>query len=146
MQGGQIVNPAEIAQRQDITISYVKKLCNLYKNNNILDSVRGANGGYKLKNDNFTILDIILASGESIKMTMCSMKDKDYPCSRKKDKLKCVNHGIWKALTTYVSHFFKNITLNELIEWLGQEGDYKDKILDKFFFMKIEQKQSEDAK
>ena len=94
----------------------------------------GMTGGYKLINEpkDLTILEIILASGESVKMTMCSMKEKDYPCSRKKNNMKCVNHGIWKALTIHTANFFKNITLAELLIWLDEEGDYKDKILDKF--------------
>lgn len=138
MQGsGEIVKPRFIAERQDIDLSYVKRICNIYKNSGILNSMRGTNGGYKLiKNPkDLTILEIILASGESMKMTMCSMKGKDYPCLRKEGKMKCVNHGIWKALTIYTSHFFKNITLDELLVWLGEEGDYKDKILEKFLVM-----------
>ncbi len=129
-----VVKPKDIALRQDIELSYVKRICNLYKNNGILESFLGSNGGYKLIKEakDLTILDIILASGESVKMTMCSMKDKDYPCSRKRDKMKCVNHGIWKALTIHTSNFFKNITLAELLVWLSEEGDYKDKILEKF--------------
>jgi Rrf2 family protein len=136
MQGvNQIVKPKDIAARQDIDLSYVKRICNIYKNSGLLYSFMGANGGYKLIEDikNLTMLEIILASGESVKMTMCSMKDKDYPCNRKKDKMKCVNHGIWKAFTIYTSHFFKNITLAELLIWLGEENDYKDKILEKIF-------------
>jgi Rrf2 family iron-sulfur cluster assembly transcriptional regulator len=130
----QIVKPKDIAMRQDIDLSYVKRICNLYKNNGILESFMGINGGYKLIKDrkDLTILEIILASGESIKMTMCSMKDKDYPCNRKQNKMKCVNHGIWKALTIHTSNFFKNITLEELIQWLNEDEDYKDKILEKF--------------
>ena len=36
-----IVKPKDIALRQDIELSYVKRICNLYKNNGILESFLG---------------------------------------------------------------------------------------------------------
>jgi Rrf2 family protein len=136
-QGG-IVKPSEIATRQDIKLEYVKRLCNTTKSSGLLISVRGKNGGYMLAKtpEEILLLDIILASGESVKMTMCSMKTKDYPCNHKVGGAKCINHGIWGALTVYISHFFKNITLAELLKWLDEGQDYRYKILEKFNFIK----------
>ena len=129
-----VVSPSDISDRQQIKLEYVKRLCNVIKNAGLLESFRGKGGGYKLlkKPEKTTLLDIILASGESVKMTMCSMKGKDYPCNHKQKGVKCLNHGVWGALTIYISHFFKNILLSELLIWLEEGEDYRQKILDKF--------------
>jgi Rrf2 family iron-sulfur cluster assembly transcriptional regulator len=130
----EVVSPVDISERQQIKLEYVKRLCNFMKNAGFLESFRGKGGGYKLIKDpkDMTMFDIVLASGESVKMTMCSMKGKDYPCNHKQKGDRCLNHGVWGALTIYFSHFLKNITMEEMIVWLEEGGDYRQKILDKF--------------
>ena len=72
--GGRPVALAEVAVRQEISLSYLEQLFGRLRRGGLVKSVRGPGGGYMLARDpeQMRIADIILAVDEPIKATRCT--------------------------------------------------------------------------
>jgi len=72
--GGDPVSLAEIAERQEISLSYLEQLFAMLRKGGLVKSVRGPGGGYLLAHDRAEtrIADIILAVDEPIRATRCT--------------------------------------------------------------------------
>ena len=71
---GRPVALADIAERQDISLSYLEQLFGKLRRGAQVKSVRGPGGGYMLARpaDEMRVSDIILAVDETIKATRCT--------------------------------------------------------------------------
>ena len=71
---GKPIALADVAERQEISISYLEQLFGKMRKGNLVKSVRGPGGGYQLAHDasETRISDIILAVDEPIKATRCT--------------------------------------------------------------------------
>ena len=71
---GNPISLAEIAERQEISLSYLEQLFAKLRTGELVKSVRGPGGGYLLSRgaDGTRISDIILAVDEPIRATRCS--------------------------------------------------------------------------
>src|SRR5215467_10536733 len=65
---------ADIAERQDISLSYLEQLFAKLRRGGLVTSVRGPGGGYRLSRPSgeLRIADIILAVDEPIRATRCT--------------------------------------------------------------------------
>src|ERR1700704_7198994 len=72
--GGNPVSLAEIAERQEISMSYLEQLFAKLRKGGLVKSVRGPGGGYLLAYplEESRISDIILAVDEPIRATRCA--------------------------------------------------------------------------
>src|SRR5438477_4533456 len=70
---GRPVSLADIAQRQEISLSYLEQLFAKLRRGGLVRSVRGPGGGYRLSRPSaeLRIADIILAVDEPIAATRC---------------------------------------------------------------------------
>ena len=70
---GHPVSLADIAERQEISLSYLEQLFARLRKNELVRSVRGPGGGYLLGRgtEDVKISDIILAVDEPIRVTRC---------------------------------------------------------------------------
>ena len=94
---GRPVPLAEIARRQEISLSYLEQLFGKLRRGHLIDSARGPGGGYMLARpaDEMRISDIILAVDEPIRATRC------HPHSSsgcKSDASRCLTHELWEEL------------------------------------------------
>jgi Rrf2 family transcriptional regulator, iron-sulfur cluster assembly transcription factor len=107
------VSITEISIRQKLNISYLEQLFNKLKKFDIVSSVKGPGGGYYVAKDldKITILDIINAVGEPLKMTRCNNEG---GCVTK--SLKCNTHFVWKGLGETIDNYFQNITIASILE------------------------------
>src|SRR5215472_5914436 len=71
---GTPISLAEIADRQEISLSYLEQLFAMLRKGGLVKSVRGPGGGYLLAHDRgeTRIADIILAVDEPIRATRCT--------------------------------------------------------------------------
>src|SRR5262249_44913487 len=69
----------DISKRQNISLAYLEQIFLKLKNYGLVNSVRGANGGYILAKPagKISIADIISAVDESIKITGCNNFEKE---------------------------------------------------------------------
>lgn len=109
------VSLAEIAARQEISLSYLEQLFAKLRRENLVQSVRGPGGGYRLSRSpqETRIADIILAVDEPMKTTRCvpgSAKGCTGTSSR------CLTHDLWEELGQQIHVFLSSITLADVVE------------------------------
>lgn len=109
------VSLAEIAARQEISLSYLEQLFAKLRRENLVRSVRGPGGGYRLSRSSqeTRIADIILAVDEPMKTTRCvpgSAKGCTGTSSR------CLTHDLWEELGQQIHVFLSSITLADVVE------------------------------
>src|SRR5258708_21344181 len=92
--GGEPVSLAEIAERQEISLSYLEQLFAKLRKGALVKSVRGPGGGYLLAYaaSETRISDIILAVDEPIRATRCTPGS---PVGCPGNHTPCLTHHLW---------------------------------------------------
>ena len=108
------VSLKEIAVRQNISLSYLEQLFLKLKNNNLVKSVRGSQGGYVLEKraKDIKLSSIILAVNEEVRTLNCK-KDSKKGCGGR--SVKCITHNLWDDLEKHINGFFESKNLNDLV-------------------------------
>jgi Rrf2 family iron-sulfur cluster assembly transcriptional regulator len=105
------VSVVDIADRQDISASYLEQLFSKLKRSGLLKSVRGPGGGYQLalSPEDISVSKIIAAVGEGVDATRC------HGASDCQDGVMCLTHDLWTELSQEIDDFLSAITLASLI-------------------------------
>jgi len=105
----------DISIRQGISLSFLEQLFLKLKKKDLVTSVRGNLGGYKLSRDpnKIYLSSIIEAVNEDIKTTKCKLKSKK-GCTGKTTK--CVTHNLWDGLSKHINNYFTSVTLLDVLE------------------------------
>ena len=121
--GGRPVSLADIADRQDISLSYLEQLFGKLRRNALVQSVRGPGGGYKLgrEADEIRISDIVLAVDEPLSVMRC------HPGSSagcQSNKSRCLTHDLWEELTNQIHLYLASVSLDDVVSRriLGTSG------------------------
>ena len=106
---------ADIAERQDISLSYLEQLFRKLRKGAQVKSVRGPGGGYMLTRhpSEMRISDIIVAVDEPIKATRCAPGS---PEGCRADKSRCLTHDLWEELGNHIFSFLSSVSLDDVIE------------------------------
>ena len=106
------VTLAEISSRQKISLSYLEQLFGKLRRRELVDSVRGPGGGYRLARDaeRISVAEIILAVDEPIDATQCGGKEN---C---RDEQKCLTHDLWATLNDRIFSYLESVTLRQLVD------------------------------
>ena len=106
------VTLAEISSRQKISLSYLEQLFGKLRRHQLVDSVRGPGGGYRLAKDTgrISVAEIILAVDEPIDATQCGGKEN---C---RDEQKCLTHDLWATLNERIFGYLEGVTLRQLVD------------------------------
>ena len=105
------VNLADISQRQGISLSYLEQLFAKLRRSELVSSVRGPGGGYRLgkKAQAIRIAQIIDAVNESVDATKCKGQGN---CQQGET---CLTHHLWQDLSEQIHDFLSSISLADLI-------------------------------
>jgi Rrf2 family protein len=108
----QLVSIKEISTNENISNKYLEQVVSLLVKSNLLVSVRGSNGGYRLaKNpNNITLFDIFLATEGSLD---CNLDEGDVGILR----------DVYLGLDKKIHEYLKSITLQKLLD---EESSYLD--------------------
>ena len=121
--GGRPVSLAEIAERQEISLSYLEQLFAKLRHGGLVKSVRGPGGGYLLAHDrnDTRIADIILAVDEPIRATRCR-SETTIGC--RGDRSRCLTHDLWEELSNQIHLYLSSVSLGDVCEKrvLGTSG------------------------
>jgi len=111
--GGGPVTLADIASRQSISLSYLEQLFAKLRRAEVVTSVRGPGGGYRLSRGaaEIRISDIITAVDEPLRATRCSSAK---GCLA--DGRRCVTHDLWDELGRHIFLFLSSVTLEDVTE------------------------------
>ena len=91
------ISLSEISIRQNISLPYLEQIFLKLKNNKLVRSSRGANGGYTLDKpaSEIRLSNIIYAVDEEVKTLNCK-KNSKRGCNNKSTK--CITHNLWDQL------------------------------------------------
>jgi Rrf2 family iron-sulfur cluster assembly transcriptional regulator len=106
------VTLAEISGRQRISLSYLEQLFGKLRRHQLVESVRGPGGGYRLGKDmaDVSVSEIILAVDEPIDATQCGGKENCY------DDRKCLTHDLWANLNSRIFDYLGGVSLRQLVD------------------------------
>ena len=105
------VSLADISVRQAISLSYLEQLFSRLRRENLVSSVRGPGGGYRLGKEagDISVGQVIRAVDESVDVTRCNGTADCQGGER------CLTHSLWQDLSERIAVFLDNITLGELM-------------------------------
>ena len=108
------VSLAEIAARQEISLSYLEQLFARLRRDGLVRSVRGPGGGYRLASaaDATPIAAIVRAVDEPIRATRCAQPTKG--CMKGGEK--CLTHDLWEELGNQIYLYLSSVTLSDVVE------------------------------
>ena len=106
---------ADISRRQGISLSFLEQLFGKLRRAGLVESSRGANGGYVLavSAPELTLDRIIFAVDEDIKAHGCTPEAK-IACTGKTDK--CLTHNLWGALENHIESFLASVTVQDVVD------------------------------
>lgn len=106
------VSLADISGRQEISLSYLEQLFAKLRRGDLVTSVRGPGGGYRLARTRRQIFvaEIIDAVDESVDATNCNGKGN---CHHGEV---CLTHHLWQDLSEQIHDFLSQISLAELVD------------------------------
>ena len=109
------VSLRDISLRQGISLDYLEQIFSKLKKNNIVKSIRGANGGYVLTRDpeQIKLSNIFSAVDEKVKTLQCKRESKK-GCNGKLTK--CITHNLWDDLEMHINDFFDKKNLGDILK------------------------------
>ena len=107
------ISLSEISLRQNISLAYLEQIFLKLKNNKLVKSSRGANGGYILDKpaSEIKLSNIIYAVDEEVRTLNCK-KNSKRGCNNKSTK--CITHNLWDELDRHINGFFEKVKLQDL--------------------------------
>ena len=107
------ISLTEISLRQNISLAYLEQIFLKLKNNKLVRSSRGANGGYILEKpaSEIKLSNIIYAVDEEVRTLNCK-KNSKRGCNNKSTK--CITHNLWDQLDQHIISFFEKVKLQDL--------------------------------
>ena len=106
------ISLADISGRQDISLSYLEQLFAKLRRRELVSSVRGPGGGYRLsrEGEHIYVAEIIDAVNEAVDATGCGGSS---DCQQGEI---CLTHHLWCDLSDQIHGFLSQISLANLVE------------------------------
>lgn len=113
---GKPVTLADIASRQEISLSYLEQLFSKLRKGGLVTANRGPGGGYKLAYDAnaIRISDVITAVDEDMSVTRC-IQGSSKGCIAS-DGSRCQTHDLWDELSRQIHLYLSSVTLEDVTE------------------------------
>ena len=107
------VSLVQISERQDISLSYLEQLFSKLRRQELVTSMRGPGGGYRLSRtpNEIAIANIIMAVDENLDVTNCG--NATAGCEKNK---RCLTHNLWTDLSNQIQSFLSGISLQDMMD------------------------------
>jgi Rrf2 family transcriptional regulator, iron-sulfur cluster assembly transcription factor len=104
---------ADIAARQEISLSYLEQLFARLRRKGLVQSARGPGGGYRLARtaEATSIAEIVHAVDEPIRATRCTSPGEG--CMLKGER--CLTHDLWEDLGAQIETYLASVSLADVI-------------------------------
>jgi Rrf2 family iron-sulfur cluster assembly transcriptional regulator len=115
-QGDRAVSLAEIASRQQISLSYLEQLFARLRRAGLVRSVRGPGGGYRLARSpaETHVADVVLAVDEPIRATRCTGASSLKGCMPGGER--CLTHELWEDLGRQIHRYLAAVSIEDILE------------------------------
>ncbi len=106
------ISLADISDRQGISLSYLEQLFAKLRRHDLVESVRGPGGGYRLSRpaDAIFVAQIVDSVDENVDATKCNGRA---DCQGGET---CLTHELWSDLSDQIHQFLNGIDLASVIE------------------------------
>ena len=113
--GARAVSLAEIATRQEISLSYLEQLVARLRKGGLVKSVRGPGGGYRLAKGaaDTVVAEIVLAVDEPIRATRCIGHSSPKGCMMAGER--CITHNLWEDLGDEIHRYLAGVSLEDVV-------------------------------
>ena len=110
------VSLSDISIRQDISLSFLEQLFGMLRKAGIVDSIRGANGGYVLARpiNEIQLRAVMNAVEEEVHTKRCGKLESGLSCTGKGTK--CLSHDLWQAMEDHIEGFFSAISIQDVLD------------------------------
>ena len=110
---GRAVTLADIAARQQISLSYLEQLFARLRRGGLVKSVRGPGGGYRLAQPaaQTRVVDIVRAVDEPLHAVRCSGAT---GCMLAGER--CLTHDLWDGLGRAIHDYLAGVSLADIVE------------------------------
>lgn len=111
-----------IAERQNISESYLERLIAELRKAGIVKSIRGAYGGYKLSQspDRIIIGEVLRVLEGSLAPVDCVIENNTEKCKNHED---CMTRILWKKIRDSINGVIDKMTLQDLIDIYEKENE-----------------------
>lgn len=108
------VSLADIAARQQISLSYLEQLFARLRKRGLVKSVRGPGGGYRLALEASAtrIADIVLAVDEPLRATRCGQST-GKGCMLGGER--CTTHDLWEEMGRQLHNYLASVSLADVL-------------------------------
>ncbi len=105
---------ADIAERQQISLSYLEQLFAKLRRGGLVSAVRGPGGGYLMAKDpaQISISDIVQAVDEPVPTTRCTPVQ---PAGCRQNEIRCATHDLWEELDNKIFLYLRSVTLADVL-------------------------------
>ena len=113
--GARAVSLAEIATRQEISLSYLEQLFARLRKGGLVQSVSGPGGGYRLAKGaaDTVVAEIVLAVDEPIRATRCIGHSSPKGCMMAGER--CITHNLWEDLGDEIHRYLAGVSLEDVV-------------------------------
>ncbi len=107
------VSLADIADRQDISLSYLEQLFARLRKRELVNSTRGPGGGYRLglEPERIDVAGVITAVDERLDSTACGGNGNCHGGDKR-----CLTHELWQDLSDSIYDYLSSISLQDLLD------------------------------
>lgn len=106
---------SEIGARQKISVTYLEQIFAKLRRAGLVESVRGAQGGYRLANPAKDIrLDAVIAAVDAQPKAHGCTPELRVACTGGTDQ--CLTHDLWGALEDHIGQFLSAISIQDVVE------------------------------
>lgn len=111
-ESGNYITLKEIAEKENMSLKYLERIMLILNKADYFVSLRGAEGGYKLKYEpkHYKIGDILRLAEGNIDVTDCVSNGEGCP-----NKHHCMTFPLWKELNDLISGYLDSKTLDDYI-------------------------------
>lgn len=108
------VSLAEIAARQEISLSYLEQLFARLRRRGLVISARGPGGGYRLAREaeRTNVAEIVLAVDEPLRATRCA-GHAGKGCMTKGER--CLTHDLWEEMGLRIHDYLASVSLADVV-------------------------------
>ena len=104
------VSLKEVSQSLNISLKYAEKIASILTKGNLLESLRGQDGGYRLakKPSEMSVQEVLELTGDIKPVVACLLSD----CPHKDT---CTSVSVWEKLNALINDYLGKISIESLL-------------------------------
>lgn len=113
-----------ISKRNNISAKYLEQILPLLKQSNLISSVKGSSGGYRILRelDDISLYEIVNALDRSI------LSSSEFSKELERNATDAIEKCLWEPMISYLCKYTQSMTLKDLTDVYYEQKNYNDDI------------------